>query len=233
MLHAGAGVANGFLAFARLAPPAAAAPRDTPLDAGAPGRYTHRPFPENSARAAGTGPRAPWPCRRVGAMNQYAGLLSAVTAAALLTGCVERRYVVTSDPPGALVLRNGQPLGATPADDHFVYYGNYHFTLIRDGYETLEVDQPVPPPWYEWPAIDFVSENLIPWWIYDVRRFHYQLQPLQVPNSVDVLNRAQELRTRGQGLGPLPGTEAATRQPPVPAAAVPVPVAPPALPAGP
>jgi PEGA domain len=166
-------------------------------------------------------------------MKRNAWLLGTLAGAALLTGCVERRYVITSDPPGALVLRSGQPLGATPADDHFVYYGNYHFTLIRDGYETLEVDQPIPPPWYQWPGLDFVSENLIPWRIYDVRRFHYQLQPLQVPNSVDVLNRAQELRGRGQQLGPLPGTEPVQRRPAPPPGAVPVPVAAPVPPAVP
>src|SRR5437660_464634 len=73
-------------------------------------------------------------------MKPYAGLLGAVTLAALLTGCVDRRYVVTSDPPGALVLRNGQPIGATPADGHFVYSGHYPFTLLRDGYQTLAAD---------------------------------------------------------------------------------------------
>jgi hypothetical protein len=140
-------------------------------------------------------------------MKRYVGFLGAVTVAALLTGCVDRRYVVTSDPPGALVLRNGQPIGATPADDHFVYYGNYHFTLIRDGYETLEVDQDISPPWYEYPPLDFVSENLIPWTIHDVRRFHYQLQPVQIPRSDEVLHRGEELRQRGKTLGPLPPSQ--------------------------
>jgi hypothetical protein len=81
----------------------------------------------------------------------------------LNAGCVERRFVVTSEPPGAKVLGNGQDLGPTPADDAFVYYGNYHFTLIKEGYETLQVDQSVNPPWYQYPAIDFFSENIIPW----------------------------------------------------------------------
>src|SRR5438270_8298429 len=116
-------------------------------------------------------------------MKRNAWLFGLVASGFLLAGCVERRYVVSSDPPGALVLRNGQPLGATPADDHFTYYGNYHFTLIRDGYETLEVDECVRAPWYEWPPLDFVSENLVPWWIYDVRHFHYAMQPLQVTRS--------------------------------------------------
>jgi hypothetical protein len=154
-------------------------------------------------------------------MKRNAWLLGAVAGAALLAGCVERRYVVTSDPPGALVLRNGEPLGASPADDHFTYYGNYHFTLIRDGYETLEVDERIRAPWYEWPPLDFVSENVVPWWIYDVRHFHYALQPLQVPRSDEVLNRAQELRGRGQQLQPLHPEEATSGKPAAPAVAPP------------
>ena len=59
-----------------------------------------------------------------------------LSLAVFLTGCVDRRFVVTTDPPGALVLRNNAPIGFAPADDHFTYYGNYHFTLIKDGYET-------------------------------------------------------------------------------------------------
>jgi hypothetical protein len=137
-------------------------------------------------------------------MRRSGYLLGVLTAAALLTGCVDRRYVITSDPPGAAVFRNGKFIGSTPADDHFIYYGNYHYTLVADGYETLQVDQCISPPWYEYPAIDFISENVYPFTIHDVRRFHYQMQPLQLPNSQDVLNRAQELRGRGQLIGPPP-----------------------------
>src|SRR5262249_21371800 len=125
-------------------------------------------------------------------------------AVPVLGGCqsVERRYVITSDPPGAVVLRNNHHIGATPADDHFVYYGKYHFTLIKDGFATLQVDQEIPPPWYELFPLDFVVENLLPWRVEDVRRFHYKLEPLQSPDLQDVLNRGQSLRDRGKSIGP-------------------------------
>jgi hypothetical protein len=155
------------------------------------------------------------------------GCIPAIAICAVLAGgCVERRYVVTSDPPGAIVLRNGQSLGWSPADDHFVYYGNYHFTLIHDGYETLQVDQKIPPPWYEYPVLDFISENLIPWQIEDVRRFHYALQPLQLPRADLLLERAQGLRTQGQTLVPLAPPlplEAPSPGPPVPGGDLPLP----------
>ena len=59
----------------------------------------------------------------------------------------------------------------------------FDFTLVRDGYQTLQVDECLSQPWYEFPGLDFISENLIPWTIRDVRRFTYQMVPLQVLNT--------------------------------------------------
>jgi hypothetical protein len=136
--------------------------------------------------------------------RRIAGIVLIAISIGLLAGCVDRRYVVTTDPPGAIVLRNYQPIGAAPADDHFVYYGTYHFTLIKDGYATLQVDQKIPSPWYQYFPIDFFAENVWPWTIRDVRRFHFQLQPLQQVNTDDLLHRAEALRSRGQSVGAPP-----------------------------
>ncbi|MCI0463874.1 MAG: PEGA domain-containing protein [Gemmataceae bacterium] len=141
-------------------------------------------------------------------MRRSAWFFGVALSVGVLTGCVERRYVITSDPPGAVVLRNGQPLGAAPADDHFVYYGKYKFTLVKEGYETLQVEQEIPTPWYEYFPLDFISENLVPWPIQDVRRFHYKLEPRQLPRPDQLLNDAQNLRNRGHSLSaPAPTTE--------------------------
>jgi hypothetical protein len=139
--------------------------------------------------------------------------------ATLSSGCVERRYVVTTDPPGAVVLRNNQPIGASPADDHFVYYGNYHFTLIKEGYSTLQVDQEICTPWYQYFPLDFFSENVVPWRINDIRRFHYHLEPTPPVDTEALLNRAEALRSRGKSVAAPPAGQA----PATPAA---VPVAP-------
>ena len=150
-------------------------------------------------------------------MRRQAWLVGAALTAGLLAGCVERRFVVTSDPPGAIVLRSGQFIGPAPADDHFVYYGLYHFTLIKDNFETLQVDQEIKPPWYEYWPLDFIFENFVPWQIEDVRRFHYQMQPLQAVSPTALINEVQQLRNRAETIAPQPR--------PVPA---PAPGAPPA-----
>jgi hypothetical protein len=151
-------------------------------------------------------------------MTQRWFVLGFALLAGLLAGCVERRYVVVTDPPGAVVFKNGDPLGAAPADGGFLYYGKYNFTLVKDGYETMEVEQKIAAPWFEYPPLDFVSENLIPWKIKDIRRFNYQLEPRHIANTDDLLRDAQNLRNRGLSIP--------NCAPPAPAAG-PVPVVPP------
>jgi hypothetical protein len=131
--------------------------------------------------------------------------LAVLLTVSLTSGCVERRFVINSDPPGALVYHNGIYLGPTPVDGYIVYYGKQQFRLIKEGYQTLDIVQRYPPPWYELPGIDFVTENIWPFKVRDVRCFQYTLQPMQTVRPDDVRQRAEELRARGQTIGtPLP-----------------------------
>jgi hypothetical protein len=133
-------------------------------------------------------------------MKRTWALGAAMAVAACCTGCVEQRYVISSDPPGAAVYRNGNLIGYTPVDDTFVYYGKYHFTLVKDGYETLQVDQDVPAPFYEFPGADFVSEVLYPFNLRDVHRFSYQLREAVPAGKAEIINRGEQLRSQGKGL---------------------------------
>lgn len=142
--------------------------------------------------------------------RRYSALLVFLASLLFATGCVERRYVITTDPPGAIVLRNGQPIGATPVDDHFLYYGKYHFTVIKEGYETLQVDQDIKPPWYEIFPIEIFSEIFTPYQTIDRREFHYQLEPRKILNPDQLIRDAQNLRNRGQTIG----AEAPSQPPP-------------------
>ena len=123
------------------------------------------------------------------------------------TGCVERRMIIVSDPApaatGAIVYdEREQPIGSTPVDKTFVYYGKYRFRIVKDGYETLDVEQRVRAPWYEFPGLDFIAENVIPWTIRDVRYFRYTLQPAEVRPPEQVLGNGEALRAYGKTQGP-------------------------------
>jgi hypothetical protein len=146
-------------------------------------------------------------------VGRWRGWVFAVTALVALsgaTGCVERRMTIITDPfpdaSNAIVYdEKDQPIGGTPVDKPFTYYGKYRFRIAKDGYETLVVEQKVKSPWYEFPGLDFFAENVIPWIIRDVRTFRYELKPAQIRSPEQLLLEAQMLREYGKAIGePMP-----------------------------
>lgn len=124
-----------------------------------------------------------------------------VTAALLclnLTGCVFRRMTIRSDPPGALVFVDDEPVGYTPTSVDFTYYGTREIRLVKDGYETMTVLQDVPAPWYQVPPIDFFADNLLPVQVTNRHEFFYALERRRDPRTVDLLDRARALRSETQ-----------------------------------
>ena len=117
-------------------------------------------------------------------------------------GCVERRFVVQSNVPGALVSVNNQPAGPSPADVRWDYTGTYEFRAVAQGYEPLVQRVRIRPKWYEYPGLDFFFEAIWPFHIEDVRRVALELQPAQPVRTDELLDAANELRERGQNLPP-------------------------------
>jgi hypothetical protein len=101
---------------------------------------------------------------------------------------------VRSNPPGALVYVDDYEIGVTPVSTNFIYYGTRKIRLVKDGYETLTVMQPIPPPWYEYVPLDFVSENFTPGQIRDQRILDFQLKPQVMVPREQLLSRAEQLR---------------------------------------
>ena len=118
----------------------------------------------------------------------------------LAAGCVERKVLIRSNPPGALVYVDDHEVGITPVAISPIYYGNRTIRLVKDGCETKTVIEPMPPPWYEIPPLDFFSENAIPGTLHDERTLDFQLQPQGVVRKEDLLARAEGLR-RGTPAG--------------------------------
>jgi hypothetical protein len=101
---------------------------------------------------------------------------------------------VRTNPPGALVYVDDQEIGTTPVSTAFTYYGTRKIQLMKDGYETLTVKQRFFPPWYEFPVLEFFSENLWPFEVRDEHLLNFQLQPQQILPSERLLQRAEDLR---------------------------------------
>jgi len=123
----------------------------------------------------------------------------------LLTGCVRRRLMVRSNPPGAMVYVDNQQIGTTPCATDFVYYGTREIRLVKPGFETLTVSQPIPAPWYELPPLDFVSENLVPQKIQDYRTVSFNMVPQVIVPTEQLLSRAEQLRQSTLQGAVLPG----------------------------
>jgi hypothetical protein len=117
----------------------------------------------------------------------------------LPTGCVRRRLNVRTNPPGALVYVDNQLIGQTPCGVDFTYYGTREIRLVKPGFEPLAINQPIPTPWYQYPPIDFVSENLWPAKIRDNRTVMYELRPqILIPNQ-QLIEQGEQLRRESQG----------------------------------
>ncbi len=120
--------------------------------------------------------------------------LAAVTSA--LTGCVERRLEITSEPAGAMVFLADEPIGRTPLTVPFTWYGDYEVILRLDNHQALQTHAQINAPWYDIPPWDLVSQAMVPWtYHYNVTR-HYQLEPLTQPTDRQLIDRATQLQQR-------------------------------------
>jgi len=134
-------------------------------------------------------------------MPIHRGRLRVVVALAAtcgLTGCVERRYTIRTDPPGALVIVNGEPIGTTPVSKSFTFYGDRTVRIIKEGYETKDLVQPIKAPWFDNLLTEFFTENLNPYTFRDEVEFNYKLEPARPADPNDVLTRAEATRVDGQ-----------------------------------
>ncbi|MBL9002326.1 MAG: PEGA domain-containing protein [Phycisphaerae bacterium] len=99
-----------------------------------------------------------------------------VVCACALSGCLERRVRITSDPPGALVTANDVELGRTPVEADFLYYGTYDVLLTKDGYEPLRTRAKADQPIHEFPPFDLAATAL-PARVEHVTRWDFKLEP--------------------------------------------------------
>jgi PEGA domain len=164
---------------------------------------------------------------------RFPRLATALAVIALTTasgGCVERRMTIRSNPPGAAVYVDDYQIGTTPVAANYTYYGTRKIRLVKDGYETLTVYQPMPPPWYDVFGIDFFSENIWPGKIRDERSYEFQMAPAVAVSIDDLRGRAESLRNSSRVI-PAAAVQPIVAPPQVlPAETLPQPVGPLVLP---
>lgn len=102
--------------------------------------------------------------------------LAAVLIGLVLTGCVERKLIITSEPSGARVWVNDLDVGRTPAEVGFKFHGDYDVRLELEGHEPLWTIQSTKTPIYEFPPLDLIAEAL-PIRFRNEQRWHFELSP--------------------------------------------------------
>jgi hypothetical protein len=144
-----------------------------------------------------------------------AAVTALVAGCASICGCgVERKLVIDSDPPGALVYLNHEEVGRTPLRYDFTWYGEYDVQLRREGYQTVNSTEWVVAPWWQWPPFDFLAE-LTPGRPRDTHSLAYVMKPATRPaDPAELVRRAEGLRAElqsGQYTRQPATTRAATR----------------------
>ncbi|MEX0792990.1 MAG: PEGA domain-containing protein [Pirellulaceae bacterium] len=110
-------------------------------------------------------------------------------------GCLRRRFTVRTNPPGAVLYVDNQEIGVTPVSTAYTYYGTREIRLEKDGFEPVSQLHTFSAPWYQYPPLDFVTENLVPWEIRDERDLHFEMVPLRIVPPDELRSRAEQLRT--------------------------------------
>ncbi|MFC1705236.1 PEGA domain-containing protein, partial [Planctomycetota bacterium] len=112
------------------------------------------------------------PCRTL--------LLTAGIVLPLLVGCIERKLIVRSAPPNALVFLDGAARGRTPLEVPFTTYGTREVALRHPRFRTQRLLVELDVPWYQWPGLDLLTEILLPFTIHDDREVFIQMDRPQV-----------------------------------------------------
>ncbi len=122
----------------------------------------------------------------------------------VFSGCVLRTLTINSEPSGATVYVDNNPVGETPVTIPFTYYGTRKITLEKtdaDGkllYERKIIFEKLSTPIYQYFPLDFFSEIVLPVDIKDEHFFTYRLDPINRPPAAEiqknVIKNAEELR---------------------------------------
>jgi hypothetical protein len=143
------------------------------------------------------------PCHRAPLGVRFKSMVLVAMGTLLLgnLGCVERRMTIrtnTDSQGGALVYIDKEEVGYSPVSTGFTYYADREIKLVKDGYETVTLVQPVRAPWWDCLLIEFFTENLWPFTLRDERQFRYDLAPTASVSTNEVIQRGQQLRNEAQ-----------------------------------
>ena len=121
-------------------------------------------------------------------------LAAVLVLTVFVTGCVERRLTINTEPQGALVVLNDEEIGESPVTVSFNWYGDYNVKLSKEGFETLKTHRELKGPWYDKFPFDFFAQLLNPKRIVDSYEWEFRLSEKQQVNTENLIQNAVELK---------------------------------------
>jgi len=126
--------------------------------------------------------------------NDIVGLATAILAVILLSGCVERRLTIVTEPAEAVVWLNDEEVGVTPVTVNFNWYGDYRVRIEKPGFEILNTHRPLERPLHDRFPFDFFAEVFWPQTIEDAYTWTFELQPYHQASAEELIESAKTAR---------------------------------------
>lgn len=111
-----------------------------------------------------------------------------------LSGCVERRLTIITQPSDAVVWLNDEELGTSPVTTGFNWYGDYKIRIEKSGYEILDTHRVLPRPGYDYFPLDFFAEVLWPGTIQDETIWNFTLTEAKPMPTETLIQQAESFR---------------------------------------
>ena len=129
-------------------------------------------------------------------MRIYKGLfiLTLIVSSLFLTGCVERKLTINTEPQGAIVTLNDEEIGTSPVTVGFEWYGDYDVRIAKPGYETLKTHRELKAPLHDKFPVDFMAQCLNPKRIVDSYEWTFALEEKKPIDKEELIKEAQNLK---------------------------------------
>jgi len=129
----------------------------------------------------------------MGKRNLFVLTIIGLVAVTILSGCVERKLTINTEPQGAIVVLNDEEIGNSPVTVSFEWYGDYNVRVSKEGFETLKTHRKLEAPWYDGFPFDFFT-LLNPERTVDEYEWTFDLEPKKEVSREELIENAEELK---------------------------------------
>ncbi len=129
----------------------------------------------------------------MGKRNLFVLTIVGLVAVTILSGCIERKLTINTEPQGAMVVLNDEEIGNSPVTVSFEWYGDYNVRVSKEGFETLKTHRKLKAPWYDGFPFDFLT-LLNPERTVDEYEWTFDLEPKKEINRKELIHNAEELK---------------------------------------